>query len=386
MHKSELETTSVEPWEESARVTLPVVANAKRLFIFAVVLVLVGAISFAGGMFVRAPQQSALDVVDHQVEVSYAVEERVVAPGFEFPGRVVAGAEHAVVAVVVGAEHTIVTRQSLGTGDIIKFGALLGEVSGRPQIAIPQSVPLYRDLVDGSTGSDVAALQAALIEMGFEASVTSEVGPRTLAAVAALYEGLEVVMSSREVITWTEFVPVPPDAVVTSAAPVGTVLSDDTPLATVKAAADVIVARANVLEADALEVGQVVQVRAGGVAVDSTVIRIGDFSIAEDGTGSGRDIFVEIPADFDVVESKPVTVSSGTGQASGPAVPLVALRQDSSGTYVELQPAGVDPSEDIAEKELPSKVYVIVTAQSEGWAAIEPDEQLSVGTKVRVSQ
>jgi hypothetical protein len=371
-------------------VALPVVAHPRRLIVFFLVLATVAAASFVAGAFVRAPQQSALDAVSDQLEVTYAVEERIVAPGVTLPGRVVSGeTRQLTVASGSGAgavERLVVTRQTLVAGQAIAPGTLLGEVSGRPQISIPEGVPLYRDLVDGSTGADVTAFQSALQEMGLDASVTGEVGPRTLAAVVELYERFDTTLAAPTVISWSEFLPVTPGATVVNSAAVGTVLTPELPLATVKVSPDVVLARANVLEADQLTVGQAVQLRSGTGTAATTVQHIGEFTTPEDNSGAGRDVTMEIPADFVVTESAPITISADGDAKSTPAVPVLALRQDDKGIYVELPN---DPSEsadgngsNTTERE---KVYVTVTAQAEGWAAIEPDEQLAIGAKVYVS-
>jgi len=384
-----LETVTAFLTPESApAVALPAIANARRLVVFFVVLVIVAALAFVAGIFVRAPQQSALDVVSEQLEVTYSVEERVVAPGILLAGRVIPGETRNLTAETgvgdaSGAERQIVTQRVLAPGDVITPGTLLGEVSGRPQISIPEGVPLYRDLVDGSTGSDVSALQTVLQELGLAASVTGEVGPRTLAAVGDLYERLDATPPASGTIPWKEFLPVPSGAVVVNSAAVGTVLSPEVPLATIKVSPDVIVMRANVLEADQLSEGQTVQLSSSSSTAESTVLRIGDFTTPEDGSGAGRDITVAIPTDFVVAESIPITVSIDGVAEAGPAVPVLSLRQDDNGTYVELPNASANNTDSGANER--EKVYVAVTVQAEGWAAIEPNDSLAIGDKVYVS-
>ncbi|WP_309615186.1 hypothetical protein [Salinibacterium sp.] len=374
--------------DQPALVALPVVANARRLIVFFIVLALVAAASFIAGTFVRAPQQSALDSVSEQLEVTYAVEERVVAPGVTLPGRVVSGeTRQLTVASGTGtAERLIVTRQALVAGQMIAPGTMLGEVSGRPQISIPEGVPLYRNFVDGSTGADVTAFQSALQHMGLDVSVTGEVGPRTLAAVLELYERFDAAPVAPTVIVWSEFLPVSAGATVVTSAAVGAVLTPELPLAVVKVSPDVVLARANVLEADELAVGQAVQLRSGTGTAASTVLRIGEFTTPEDNSGAGRDVTMELPADFVVTESAPITVSADGDAGTTPAVPVLALRQDDKGTYVELPNASGEPSgQTPANAEDRERIYITVTAQAEGWAAIESGGQLAIGTEVLVS-
>lgn len=383
--------------ESEAAVRLPRVANARRLVIFFVALVAIAGLSFVGGTLVRAPQQSALDAVDDHLEVTYVVEERVVAAGLELPGRVVSGSVQPLAVLGPGASaesggsapgRVVVTRRTLEGGQAVVPGTLLGEVSGRPLIAVPTDVPLYRNLTDGATGADVSALQGALSQMGLDVSVTGEVGSRTLAAVAELYARLGIEPLDTSTIIWSEFFPVTQGATVVSASPVGTVLSEETPLAAVKVSPDVVLARANVLESDQLAAGSVVQLRSASAVTESTIISVGEFSTSETDSTAGRDITVGIPADFAVTESEPVTISLTQAALPGPAVPVIALRQDSKGTYVELadgrtdSDAGDGSDSSTASRE---KVYVVVSAQADGWAAIEPNEELAIGSRIFVS-
>lgn len=363
-------------------VSLPVVAQSRRLVAFALVLVVVAAAAFIGGTLVRAPQQSALDATAQHLSVTYTVENRVVASGVVLVGKVLLGKSDPLLPLASssGADRLVVTRKSLEVGQTIVPGTFLGEVSGTPLISIPRGVPLYRDLVDGSIGADVSALQAALQQMGLDVSVTGEIGPRTLAGVADLFARFDMVPADSSVIAWSSFLPVSDGAVVTSVAEIGSIVDDDTPLATVTSSAAAITARATVIQADLLQPGQVVTVRAGTAVAESTVLSVGDFTEFADGSGSGREITVAVPDELELDPAQPITLSTTAEAEPGPAVPIVALRQDDQGSYVELAP---DLSMGSAEDSAPERVYVRVLAQAEGWAAIEPDS-LDVGTRILV--
>ncbi|PDQ34476.1 MAG: hypothetical protein B5766_11145 [Candidatus Lumbricidophila eiseniae] len=90
----------------------------------------------------------------------------------------------------VGASITVVTGDPLSVGDEIKNGDVIVQLSGRPVIALRGAFPAYRDLAEGMTGHDVTQLQEALHALGFYdgKDPARTFGPRTTAAVIALYE------------------------------------------------------------------------------------------------------------------------------------------------------------------------------------------------------
>ncbi|WP_424183797.1 hypothetical protein ACOBQX_17705 [Actinokineospora sp. G85] len=78
------------------------------------------------------------------------------------------------------------------TGDTVEAGEVIVEVAGRPLVALRGDVPAYRDLAPGDSGKDVAALRAALAELGFSSKgdPAEEFGPATKNAVNAYYKSL----------------------------------------------------------------------------------------------------------------------------------------------------------------------------------------------------
>jgi peptidoglycan hydrolase-like protein with peptidoglycan-binding domain len=133
---------------------------------------------------------------------------RAARAGAPVPSLVTAGVERRVLAETLvtrgdvrpsGASQVVwsgsATGAALVTGVPVKVGAeaiegqVVVEVSGRPVLVIAGSVPVYRDLRPGSSGKDVAQLQAALSRLGF-AGVESDgvYGPGTKAAVAAWFQ------------------------------------------------------------------------------------------------------------------------------------------------------------------------------------------------------
>ncbi|WP_407989303.1 peptidoglycan-binding protein [Kitasatospora sp. CMC57] len=99
-----------------------------------------------------------------------------------------------VVPVPASAEVTQLFLSGLyvKTGDPVGNGQLLAEVSGQPLYVLKGPVPAYRDLKPGCTGPDVAELQDALAELGYQAGSDQKgfFGPGTGQAVTAFYQGI----------------------------------------------------------------------------------------------------------------------------------------------------------------------------------------------------
>jgi peptidoglycan hydrolase-like protein with peptidoglycan-binding domain len=91
-----------------------------------------------------------------------------------------------------GNVQRIVTKILLPPGSFVQPGNVIIEVAGRPFFVFPGTVPAYRDLVPGESGSDVAQLQAGLQEIGYSTGgdASGTYGPGTAAAVAAYYHAI----------------------------------------------------------------------------------------------------------------------------------------------------------------------------------------------------
>lgn len=89
------------------------------------------------------------------------------------------------------AQH-VVTKIFRPVGSTVEPGNAIIEVAGRPLFVLPGTVPAYRDMIPGETGSDIAELQAGLQELGFStgADESGVYGAGTAAAVEAFYHGL----------------------------------------------------------------------------------------------------------------------------------------------------------------------------------------------------
>ncbi len=94
----------------------------------------------------------------------------------------------------------VVTNAPVGIGDVVNEGDRVLEVSGRPVFALQGQTPVYRSLKPGTSGQDVAALQASLSRLGYsiEPSELGVFGPATSAAVGDFYAsaGYEPLLTS----------------------------------------------------------------------------------------------------------------------------------------------------------------------------------------------
>ncbi|MFJ5019489.1 peptidoglycan-binding protein [Streptomyces goshikiensis] len=151
-----------------------------------------GAVLMAAGALlatavVKSPAQLAAEAgPPAQGGLTAEVERRVLAETVVTRGTVVADQS------VTVAPPGVVTKLPLKAGDPVAAGRLLAEVSGRPVFALRGAVPMYRDLVPGATGDDVAQVQAALRELGHGTGhdAAGVFGPGTKAALAELYRAV----------------------------------------------------------------------------------------------------------------------------------------------------------------------------------------------------
>jgi membrane fusion protein, multidrug efflux system len=91
-----------------------------------------------------------------------------------------------------GNAQQVVTRVFRPVGATVEPGNVIIEVAGRPLFVLPGTVPAYRDMLPGETGSDIGQLQAGLLELGFStgADESGVYGAGTAAAVEAFYHDL----------------------------------------------------------------------------------------------------------------------------------------------------------------------------------------------------
>ncbi|MFF3001301.1 peptidoglycan-binding protein [Kitasatospora sp. NPDC057940] len=172
------------------------VARRRRVLLgvaLAAALVAVGGVGAA--TLVKSPAERAAQTAPPPNSLLTApVVSQVLTPSITARAVVYPPAQYNVVPVAASAEVTqlFVSKLAVKQGDAVAAGQLLAEVSGQPLFALPGPVPAYRDLKPGSTGPDVAELQAALSGLGYSAGgdEAGSYGPGTAAVVAEFYRRL----------------------------------------------------------------------------------------------------------------------------------------------------------------------------------------------------
>jgi membrane fusion protein, multidrug efflux system len=91
-----------------------------------------------------------------------------------------------------GNAQNVVTKIFHPQGSFVSPGNVILEVAGRPFFVFQGTVPAYRDMAPGESGSDIAQLQAGLEALGFGigGDASGVYGPGTGAAVAAFYQSV----------------------------------------------------------------------------------------------------------------------------------------------------------------------------------------------------
>ncbi|MEU8923459.1 peptidoglycan-binding protein [Kitasatospora sp. NPDC048545] len=197
--------TAADPAEAtSADPGLPAGSVGRRRRRVVAVTALVAAVTTGGGLWaaalVRSPEQAAADTAAPPASVLTApVVRRVLSTTTVLRGVFTAGRSFPVQPTTVsagsggpGGGTPVVTALRARSGDAVNAGQVLAEVSGRPVIALPGTVPAYRDMAPGESGGDIGQLQVVLRDMGYYAGGDDEgyFGAATKTAVAGLYRRL----------------------------------------------------------------------------------------------------------------------------------------------------------------------------------------------------
>jgi HlyD family secretion protein len=151
-------------------------------------------LSAAGLLFslaVKSPAQEAADQAAPTRSVLTAtVKDAVLKSSVTVRGTV--AASNAVSLLPLASTSTsseIVTGLPVAVGSTIDSGSVVAQVSGRPIIALPGSIPAYRDMKPGTKGADVSQLQTALVSLGYlRGAATGVFDAATKSATTALYE------------------------------------------------------------------------------------------------------------------------------------------------------------------------------------------------------
>ena len=182
-----------------------------------------------------------------------------------------------------------------------------------------------------------------------------------------------------------------PQATVTAVAPIGTVLSDTQPLATLKLGNPSVTLRVNISESSSFPVGQEVEITdpaQGKVVARGSVSTVGEFSTNPTAGSSdvkpGYDVIVNVTRNNGLTDGAKVMVSpaGAQGNKTAIAIPATALREIGGKTFVAV--AGTKIKGDRQDRK---QVEVHVDQVVDGWALLaeKPAPALKPGQTVIVA-
>lgn len=395
------------------------VRHPKRLFLVAALTVALTAGAFVAGGVLRAPSENAAAAGDTSIPVRVVVEERVVFSGIALPAAISPPATTPLtvsqmsvsasadapapqdtqtspvpkengsrdVAAPPPSDRIVVTATAVEPGTKLLYGQLLAEVAGRPIFAIANDVPLYRDLVIGSEGSDVLALQRFLRKLDYYGvTESSRLDSGTLDAVRRMYRAagynLPYISAGVPGVGWREFAAIPSQQVSVSArANVGTLLAADTALLTLETSPRTITATASVRDKKLLDEGVPLGVSVNGAApVPVAVIEVSALGMDATTGAAGIPLRLSAPAELTIGASDRLVIESLSKPAPSKAVPLIAVHQENGDTFVLQEQEPTAEQGGVTYR----RVKITITAQADGWAAISEPTDLAVGATLAV--
>lgn len=395
----------------------PSSSRSRWLWVWAIIGALAIGAAFLGGTLVRSPWEQAVANSQTKPAVTAKVEIRQVSGEVvALKGTVKLGTELEVSSAPAEGARAVVTAAHAKVGATVKPGDVLAEVSGRPLIALALPFPLYRDLNPGAKGPDVKAVQQALAALGlFHGTADGDYGEATAGAVKRLYErtgatsptppveattalgdAQKAVTSAKDAdpaarseaqqqlnkarlatatpLPLAEVVSINADgATVVRATPAGTVLDGESATVVVlRSGQPQVVVRAGVDQVADFPVGTAVTLTSidGGTSGTGKVAQVGEYRDAGGDDGAqlpGRDVTIAIDSSATFSDDSEVLIRPATTKAGeeGLAVPLVAVRSDSTAEYVLRLPASGD-----TKKAVRVPVKVVVTG--DGYALLAP--------------
>lgn len=392
-------------------------------WIFLVVIILLALLLTISvvALFVRSPNESAIA----NSRVTPIVTARVEKKTFNLTPVQVEGTTQTGVTQNVGNAGTV-TALNVSAGGTVRSGQVIGRVDGNPVIVLTMAFKLYRNINTGDSGDDVREVQHALQVLGlYRGRLDGTYTKSTSQAVSLLYTrnnlrpptaALEdqtetagsgvgekagasavTIPSTSTTATLTPVLKTQiiaisaPQATVSAAAPIGTVLSDTQPLATLKLGNPSVTMRVNTSESANYPVGQAVEItdpNQGKVVARGTVATVSKFT-TDTAEGSnevkpGYDVSVNIFSSDSLSDGAKVLVApTGTqGSKTAIAVPATALREIGGKTFVNV--VGIKDKDDSQDgKQIEVKVDQIV----DGWALLaeKPAPSLKRGQRVIVA-
>lgn len=345
---------------------------------------LVGA--FFLGRLVGSPEQRAAQSAPETVQAYAVVEQRQVSTAGQVIGELKGGQQHPLVTAPAAGVSDVVTSVALTPGAEVRPLTHLGTTGGTPYFAIGAQVPLYRDLRAKDSGPDVLALQKELAAHGYPGVTASgTVDAVTLEAVQLVYAAAGLTAPTEKTSTektstektatvfrHESFVKLPvASGTVVKTAAVASKVSAENPLVVVGSGKRTITAQVTVPLADQVSAGGTVTLSSGTLREKASILSVGEFAEGKDGV-FGRLVTIDPPEGLTAQTGAPVQITIASAAPKGPAVPLIALREENGQPYVLAAPSRA------AE---PRRVDVRVTAQADGWAAVAPvgDGRLTTG-------
>lgn len=343
------------------------------------VAVLLAAGAFLAGRLTAAPVRETLTAAQQAIPVTALVELRPVDSRSAYSARVEAAPSQALAPVLGG----VVVRQELRPGDQLSAGQLIGVVAGNPIFGLTGPLALYRDLKPDDSGDDVTVLQHSLATAGFDVAPTGTVGPQTVRAIASMFR--DAGYPAPKLIPHQQLIPLPASTVtITEVAAIGEQVSSEAPLARASFSAPTVTAMVDPVAADDFVVGGTVEANVGGTVMPLVVQSIGPFvEPSSDGPG-GKELRL-VPADGEAMldEGSSATVFGPGERADALAVPLVAVRQDTEGSYLLVERVADGSPEDGPSEFARENVEVLRTGG--GWAAIA-EGVVGAGASILVSK
>lgn len=340
----------------------PRVAHPARLIFLAIIVALALIFSFFAGVRHASTGPTPEEQAAATVKVWGHVETRPVNDALNLAGTAKSGET---VPITIHSEgEPVLVHRAKAPGDQVAPGDLIGIVGGEGVFALEGPLPLYRDLSLGDSGHDVQELQRALTNVGYRTNTDGTVTETTLKAVQGLLsselkglpeEGIKVIKRSNFAILPNG------NHTVASAANVGEVITSETPLLTLEASAPYVEVSASLAEADRLASLETVTVKTSTGQTQARVQSVGEMKTGPQGSTKTVRLSVEDPGILTADQS--VAVSSGGDDTPVLAVPVSAVRQDGSKTYILV------PSAEGKEEE-PQQLEVEVLRTGGGWAAI----------------
>ncbi|PFG19056.1 hypothetical protein [Serinibacter salmoneus] len=161
----------------------------RTVWVMAIIAVLCLALGLLAGRLVKSPAQIAAESAPPEAgPITIAVERQELSSDVVVRGDALYdGAVSVTVETADLGGPAVVTGAVPQVGDTVEPGSVLLEVTGRPVIALPGELPVYRSLRAGVSGPDVTQLQEALGSLDLDAGNSGTYDAATAAAVAELF-------------------------------------------------------------------------------------------------------------------------------------------------------------------------------------------------------